>query len=109
MEGPSKPKKGKTAPSSGKSTAAWARKTEAVDLFGPETMDLLQVALRAMVAAGRVILIGTARGGRGLILKTWVDGEPVSEYAREEEEVQEVLDKWRCNWLEEAGTTNEHP
>lgn len=107
MEGPSKRKTKPQRQAAQHDTSRWARKTSPREWVDDEVLDLLGNALRAMFLAGRVLMIGTAAGGRTVMLKTWVDGEPIREHVSTVEEMKEVLETWAANWREEAEDTAE--
>lgn len=76
----------------------FAEKYAPGELFDSEVLDLLEVALKLMVKAEGVLMIGTAQGGKGVVVTTWVEGERQKGYVKNAEELKTILDQLIAHW-----------
>lgn len=63
----------------------------------------LRAALQCIIASEAALTISAAQGGRGVMLKLWLGGQPSKEYANTAEEVNELLE----DVIAELGSSSE--
>lgn len=72
--------------------AAWQRRKNAIG-FNWRDVDAvaLKAALHAIIAADCAIMFARARGGEGVMVKIYDEGEPGSQFAADSVEMDELL------------------
>jgi len=74
------------------------RGIQCIEWRDPGLYEALITALTTMMKAGGVVMLGTAQGGRGLVVTTWVEGERDKVYVGDTQETIDALDSLREVW-----------
>lgn len=73
--------------------SAWKRRKDSVGMSWRDVdSQSLKAAIHAIIAADCAVMFARARGGDGVMVKVYDEGEPASEFAATAEEMTEMLD-----------------
>lgn len=82
----------------------WRKRKESVGVdWKLVSASLLRAALSTVIQNEAAITISAANGGRGVMLKLWLGGQAIKEYAATADEVDELL----SDLVEQLGSSSE--